>query len=126
MNEISKLQGASREERRKIQELNALLQAKDDVIKELRVRDSVLRKHQERAQKMKEERDSLSKELKQCRDENYELAMSYARQSEEKNVALMKNRDLQLEVGCCSLVGGGGGSGSMCGWSRERCVKVGP
>nr|XP_056716186.1 caspase recruitment domain-containing protein 9 [Euleptes europaea] len=98
MKEITKLQGAVHEERRDVQELSALLHAKDDLLKEMRVKDSVLRKHQERAHKMKEERDNLSKELKQCKDENYKLAMSYARQSEEKNVALMKNRDLQLEV----------------------------
>ncbi|XP_061459984.1 caspase recruitment domain-containing protein 9 isoform X2 [Rhineura floridana] len=100
MSEISKLQGAVREERWRVQEMNVLLHTKEGVIKELRVRDSVLRKYQERAQKVKEERDGLSKELKRCKDENYELAMSYARQSEEKNVALMKNRDLQLEIDC--------------------------
>ncbi|XP_028571223.1 caspase recruitment domain-containing protein 9 isoform X2 [Podarcis muralis] len=100
MSEISKLQNVVREERRKLQETGVLLRAKEDVIREMRVRDSVLRKHQERAHKMKEERDSLSRELKCCKDENYELAMRYARQSEEKNVALMKNRDLQLEIDC--------------------------
>ncbi|XP_054853266.1 caspase recruitment domain-containing protein 9 isoform X1 [Eublepharis macularius] len=100
MKEITKLQGTLREERQTVQELHVLLHTKDDLIKEMRVRDSVLRKHQERVHKMKEERDNLSKELKQCKDENYELAMSYAKQSEEKNVALMKNRDLQLEIDC--------------------------
>ncbi|KAH0615450.1 hypothetical protein JD844_004697 [Phrynosoma platyrhinos] len=80
MSEISKLQSANREERQKVQELNQLLHTKEDIIKEMRVRDNVLRKHQERAQRMKEERDNLSKELKRCKDENYELAMSYARQ----------------------------------------------
>ncbi|XP_044848101.1 caspase recruitment domain-containing protein 9 isoform X2 [Mauremys mutica] len=98
MNEITKLQSAVQEERRKAQELNMWLHAKEDALKEMRVRDSVLRKHQERAQKMKEERDSLAKELRKCKDENYDLAMSYAKQSEEKNAALMKNRDLQLEI----------------------------
>lgn len=98
MNEITKLQSAVQEERRKAQELNMWLHAKEDALKEMRVRDSVLRKHQERAQKMKEERDSLAKELRKCKDENYNLAMSYAKQSEEKNAALMKNRDLQLEI----------------------------
>ncbi|XP_074829914.1 caspase recruitment domain-containing protein 9 isoform X2 [Natator depressus] len=98
MNEIMKLQSAVQEERRKAQELNMWLHAKEDAIKEMRVRDSVLRKHQERAQKMKEERDNLAKELRKCKDENYDLAMSYAKQSEEKNTALMKNRDLQLEI----------------------------
>ncbi|KAM7144244.1 caspase recruitment domain-containing protein 9 isoform 2-T3 [Macrochelys suwanniensis] len=98
MNEIMKLQSAVQEERRKAQELNMWLHAKEDAIKEMRVRDSVLRKHQERAQKMKEERDNLAKELRKCKDENYNMAMSYAKQSEEKNTALMKNRDLQLEI----------------------------
>uniref|UniRef100_A0A8C6JMG6 Uncharacterized protein n=1 Tax=Melopsittacus undulatus TaxID=13146 RepID=A0A8C6JMG6_MELUD len=98
MNEIMKLQSTVQEERRKAQELSLWLHTKEDTIRELWVRDSLLRKHQERAQKMKEERDSLSKELRKCKDENYSLAMSYARQSEEKSAALMKNRDLMLEI----------------------------
>ncbi|XP_054076120.1 caspase recruitment domain-containing protein 9 isoform X1 [Rissa tridactyla] len=98
MNEIMKLQSTMQEERRKAQELTMWLHTKEDTIKEMWVRDSLLRKHQERAQKMKEERDSLSKELRKCKDENYNLAMSYAKQSEEKSAALMKNRDLILEI----------------------------
>ncbi|NXG33342.1 CARD9 protein, partial [Dromaius novaehollandiae] len=98
MNEITKLQSAVQEERRKAQELTKWLRAKEDTIREMWVRDSLLCKHQERAQKMKEERDSLSKELRKCKDENYSLAMSYAKQSEEKSAALMKNRDLLLEI----------------------------
>ncbi|KAM9217913.1 caspase recruitment domain-containing protein 9 [Leptosomus discolor] len=98
MNEIMKLQSTVQEERRKAQELTVWLQSKENTIRELWVRDSLLRKHQERAQKMKEERDSLSKELRKCKDENYNLAMSFAKQSEEKSAALMKNRDLILEI----------------------------
>ncbi|NWI61291.1 CARD9 protein, partial [Calyptomena viridis] len=98
MNEIMKLQSAVQEERRKAQELAVWLHTKEDTIREMWVRDSLLRKHQERAQRMKEERDSLSKELRKCKDENYNLAMSYAKQSEEKSAALMKNRDLILEI----------------------------
>ncbi|NXE92046.1 CARD9 protein, partial [Menura novaehollandiae] len=98
MNEIMKLQSAVQEERRKAQELTVWLHSKEDTIREMWVRDSLLRKHQERAQRMKEERDSLSKELKKCKDENYNLALSYAKQSEEKSAALMKNRDLILEI----------------------------
>ncbi|XP_075375401.1 caspase recruitment domain-containing protein 9 isoform X2 [Mycteria americana] len=98
MNEIMKLQSTVHEERRKAQELTVWLHTKEDTIREMWVRDSLLRKHQERAQKLKEERDSLSKELRKCKDENYNLAMSYAKQSEEKSTALMKNRDLILEI----------------------------
>ncbi|NXV67269.1 CARD9 protein, partial [Molothrus ater] len=98
MNEIMKLQSAVQEERRKAQELAGWLHSKEDTLREMWVRDSLLRKHQERAQRMKEERDSLSKELRKCKDENYSLALSYAKQSEEKSAALMKNRDLLLEI----------------------------
>ncbi|NXB71175.1 CARD9 protein, partial [Donacobius atricapilla] len=98
MNEIMKLQSAVQEERRKAQELRVWLHSKEDTLREMWVRDSLLRKHQERAQRMKEERDSLSKELRKCKDENYSLALSYAKQSEEKSAALMKNRDLLLEI----------------------------
>uniref|UniRef100_A0A8C3C055 Caspase recruitment domain family member 9 n=1 Tax=Cairina moschata TaxID=8855 RepID=A0A8C3C055_CAIMO len=98
MSEIMKLQRTVQEERQKAQELTVWLHTKENTIREMWVRDSLLRKHQERAQKMKEERDSLSKELRKCKDENYDLAMSYAKQSEEKSAALMKNRDLLLEI----------------------------
>ncbi|NXN90152.1 CARD9 protein, partial [Bombycilla garrulus] len=98
MNEIMKLQSAVQEERRKAQELAVWLHSKEDTLREMWVRDSLLRKHQERAQRMKEERDSLSKELRKCKDENYNLALSYAKQSEEKSAALMRNRDLLLEI----------------------------
>ncbi|NWU86704.1 CARD9 protein, partial [Onychorhynchus coronatus] len=98
MNEIMKLQSAVQEERRRAQELTVWLHSKEDTIREMWVRDSLLRKHQERAQRMKEERDSLSRELRKLKDENYNLALSYAKQSEEKSAALMKNRDLILEI----------------------------
>uniref|UniRef100_A0A671G2V8 Caspase recruitment domain family member 9 n=1 Tax=Rhinolophus ferrumequinum TaxID=59479 RepID=A0A671G2V8_RHIFE len=91
MSEVMKLQ-------KKVQDLTALLSSKDDFIKELRVKDSLLRKHQERVQRLKEECEVCSRELKRCKDENYDLAMRLARQSEEKGAALMRNRDLQLEV----------------------------
>ncbi|XP_020837553.1 caspase recruitment domain-containing protein 9 isoform X2 [Phascolarctos cinereus] len=91
MNEVMKLQ-------KKVHDLSVMLSAKDDFIKEMRVKDSMLRKHQERVQKMKDDCEAFSRELKRCKDENYDLAMLYARQSEEKNTALMRNRDLQLEI----------------------------
>ena len=106
MSEVLKLQ-------RKAQDLTQLLSSKDDLIKELRVKDSLLRKHQERVQRLKEELEAGSRELKRCKDENYELAMRLARQSEEKGAALMRTRDLQLEVpglpAAAEQRGGGGG-----------------
>ncbi|XP_004640442.1 caspase recruitment domain-containing protein 9 isoform X2 [Octodon degus] len=91
MSEVMKLQ-------KKVQDLTALLSSKDDFIKELRVKDSLLRKHQERVRRLKEECEAGALDLKRCKDENYELAMRLARLSEEKGTALMRNRDLQLEV----------------------------
>ncbi|XP_039714979.1 caspase recruitment domain-containing protein 9 [Pteropus medius] len=91
MSEVMKLQ-------KKVQDLTALLSSKDDFIKELRIKDSLLRKHQERVQRLKEECEACGRELKRYKDENYDLAMRLARQSEDRGAALMRNRDLQLEI----------------------------
>ncbi|XP_027622083.1 caspase recruitment domain-containing protein 9 [Tupaia chinensis] len=91
MAEVTKLQ-------KKVQDLTALLSSKDDFIKELRVKDSLLRKHQERVQRLREDCEAGARELRRCKDENYNLALRLARQSEEKGAVLMRNRDLQLEV----------------------------
>lgn len=91
---------------KKVQDLTALLSSKDDFIKELRVKDSLLRKHQERVQRLREECEACGRDLKRCKDENYDLALRLARQSEEKGAALMRNRDLQLEVPCVPGAGG--------------------
>ncbi|KAF3846716.1 hypothetical protein F7725_003794 [Dissostichus mawsoni] len=48
--------------------------------------------------KLREERNSYSDELLRVKDENYKLAMRYATLSEEKNMAVMRSRDLQLVV----------------------------
>ncbi|XP_058528823.1 caspase recruitment domain-containing protein 9 [Ochotona princeps] len=91
MTEVMKLQ-------KKVQELTALLGAQDALAQELRVKDGLLRKHQERVQRLKQECEASGRELKRCKDENFELAMRLARLSEEKGAALMRTRDLQLEV----------------------------
>ncbi|CAF91640.1 unnamed protein product, partial [Tetraodon nigroviridis] len=48
--------------------------------------------------KLREERNTYSDELLRVKDENYKLAMRYATLSEEKNMAVMRSRDLQLEI----------------------------
>lgn len=48
--------------------------------------------------KLREERNTYSDELLRVKEENYKLAMRYAALSEEKNMAVMRSRDLQLEV----------------------------
>lgn len=109
MSEVMKLQ-------KKVQDLTALLSSKDDFIKELRVKDSLLRKHQERVQRLREECEACGRDLKRCKDENYDLALRLARQSEEKGAALMRNRDLQLEVPCVPGAGGAARGGAR--WPR--------
>ncbi|XP_012663694.1 caspase recruitment domain-containing protein 9 isoform X2 [Otolemur garnettii] len=91
MTEVLKLQ-------KKVQDLTALLRSQDDLAEELRLKDGLLRQHQEHTQRLREEREAGSRELKRCKDENYDLAMRLARQSEEKGAAIMRNRDLQLEI----------------------------
>ncbi|XP_059869762.1 caspase recruitment domain-containing protein 9 isoform X1 [Delphinus delphis] len=91
MSEVMKLQ-------KKVQDLTARLGSKDDLVKELRVKDSLLRQHRERVQRLKEACEAGGRELQRCKDENYDLALRLARQSEERGAALMRNRDLQLEI----------------------------
>ncbi|MGH0160988.1 UNVERIFIED_CONTAM: hypothetical protein FKN15_040583 [Acipenser sinensis] len=105
MSEVTKLQKAVQEEKRRSQELSCSLAAHEDTIKQLQVKDSELRKQQERVRKMKEERNAFSNEAKKLKDENYGLLRELAKQSEEKNTVLMKNRDLQLEVQLVKALG---------------------
>nr|XP_033817733.1 caspase recruitment domain-containing protein 9 isoform X3 [Geotrypetes seraphini] len=98
MNEILKLQQIIEEEKSRSKELTMWLSAKEDTIKQLQMKDGELRMHQDRVQKMKEERDTFSEELNKQKDENYDLALKFAKQSEEKNTLLMRNRDFQLEI----------------------------
>lgn len=70
-----------------------------------------LLKVQERCQRLREEWDTNSVELLRLKDENYMMAMRYAQLCEEKNMAVLRSRDLQLVVwswgarglvvGCC-------------------------
>lgn len=48
--------------------------------------------------KLREDRNTYSDELLRVKDENYKLAMRYATLSDEKNMAVTRSRDLQLEV----------------------------
>ncbi|XP_047381497.1 caspase recruitment domain-containing protein 9 isoform X1 [Sciurus carolinensis] len=91
MTEVMKLQ-------KKVQDLSALLSSRDDFVKELQVKDGLLRTHQEQVQRLREQCEAGGRELKRCKEENYDLALRLARLSEEKGAALMRSRDLQLEV----------------------------
>lgn len=49
-------------------------------------------------QKLREERERLSEEVKQLRDHNYSLMSDVTSLGQEKSAALLANRDLQIEV----------------------------
>ncbi|NXW58416.1 CAR10 protein, partial [Eurystomus gularis] len=89
-------------------------QRKEHLLKEhqLQVKNQVLEQEQarleqqlqellkvkERCQRLREEWDSNSVELLRLKDENYMMAMRYAQLCEEKNMAVLRSRDLQLVV----------------------------
>ncbi|XP_072096089.1 caspase recruitment domain-containing protein 9 [Mobula birostris] len=98
MAEVQKQQQAVIQSNRRVQELTAELKNKEDHIRQMQVKLSELHKHQERFWKMREERNNYSEELRICKEENYKWAKDFAMQSEEKNQAMMRNRDLQLEI----------------------------
>ncbi|XP_060697606.1 caspase recruitment domain-containing protein 9 isoform X2 [Hemiscyllium ocellatum] len=98
MAEVQKQQQVALRCHKQLQELTTDLTQKDHHIKQLQVKLSELQKYQERFWKVREERNNYSEELKTCKEENYKWAKDFAIQSEEKNTALMRNRDLQLEI----------------------------
>ncbi|KAG7491962.1 hypothetical protein MATL_G00009490 [Megalops atlanticus] len=98
MNEVIKLQQQAKDkdvQRVAIMGKNRTL---EDEHKKLRLANQELLTFQERYNKMKEERNNYNDELIKVKDENYNLAMRYAQLSEEKNMAVMRSRDLQLEI----------------------------
>lgn len=105
MNEVIKLQQQMKAKDLQRCELLAKSRQLEDEKKQLTLTRVELLTFQERYYKMKEERDSYNDELVKVKDDNYNLAMRYAQLSEEKNMAVMRSRDLQLEVS--STHGGG-------------------
>lgn len=98
MNEIIKLQQQVKTKDVQRCELLAKSRQLEDERKHLKLNNIELLTFQERYNKMKEERNNYNDELIKVKDENYNLAMRYAQLSEEKNMAVMRSRDLQLEV----------------------------
>ncbi|XP_078716797.1 caspase recruitment domain-containing protein 11-like [Lampetra fluviatilis] len=64
----------------------------------LALQNRELQAYKDRFGRMKEERNGYNDELIKVKDENYTLAMKYAQLSEEKNMAVIRSRDLQLEI----------------------------
>lgn len=98
MNEVIKLQQQLKTKEVQKCELVANSRLLEDERKQLKLMNLELMTFQERYNKMKEERNNCNDELIKVKDENYNLAMRYAQLSEEKNMAVMRSRDLQLEV----------------------------
>lgn len=98
MNEVIKLQQQVKAKDLQRCELLAKSRQLEDEKKQLSLIRVELLTFQERYYKMKEERDSYNDELVKVKDDNYNLAMRYAQLSEEKNMAVMRSRDLQLEI----------------------------
>ncbi|KAJ8792709.1 hypothetical protein J1605_019529 [Eschrichtius robustus] len=98
MNEVIKLQQQMKAKDLQRCELLAKSRQLEDEKKQLTLTQVELLTFQDRYYKMKEERDSYNDELVKVKDDNYSLAMRYAQLSEEKNMAVMRSRDLQLEI----------------------------
>ncbi|XP_066496633.1 caspase recruitment domain-containing protein 11 [Tiliqua scincoides] len=98
MNEIIKLQQQIKTKDAQRCELLAKARQMEDERKHLKLNKIELLTFQERYNKMKEEKNNYSDELIKVKDENYNLAMRYAQLSEEKNMAVIRSRDLQLEI----------------------------
>ncbi|XP_071370575.1 caspase recruitment domain-containing protein 9-like, partial [Centroberyx affinis] len=98
MSEVSRLQRALQEERRRRQQACSVSKEQEAWSRQRQLRDRELRRLTERVQKVREERERLSEEVKQLRDHNYSLMADINTLSQEKNNALLANRDLQIEV----------------------------
>ncbi|KAK5914377.1 hypothetical protein CgunFtcFv8_008825 [Champsocephalus gunnari] len=98
MEEVMKLQQQSKVKTLQQVELSRKNCTLEDEQKKLRLTNQELQAVQLRNNKLREERNSYSDELLRVKDENYKLAMRYATLSEEKNMAVMRSRDLQLVV----------------------------
>ncbi|XP_041432488.1 caspase recruitment domain-containing protein 11 isoform X2 [Xenopus laevis] len=98
MNEVIKLQQQLKTKEIQKCELAAKSRQLDDEKKQLKLVSFELATFQERYNKMKEERNNCNDELIKVKDDNYNLALRYAQLSEEKNMAVMRSRDLQLEI----------------------------
>ncbi|XP_007525123.2 caspase recruitment domain-containing protein 11 [Erinaceus europaeus] len=98
MNEVVKLQQQMKAKDLQRCELLAKARQLEDEKKQLTLARVELLTFQERYYRMKEERAGHSEELAKVKDDNYTLALRYAQLSEEKNMAVMRSRDLQLEI----------------------------
>ncbi|NXO82935.1 CAR10 protein, partial [Sitta europaea] len=96
--EVKKVRAQRKEHLLKEHQLQVKNQALEQEQVRLEQQLKELLKVQERCQRLREEWDSNSVELLRLKDENYMMAMRYAQLCEEKNLAVLRSRDLQLLV----------------------------
>lgn len=118
--EVKKMKAQRKEHLLKEHQLQAKNQAMEQEQARLEQRLQELLKVQERCQRLREEWDSNSVELLRLKDENYMMAMRYAQLCEEKNMAVLRSRDLQLAVGGQEMTFNGVGDGSYSLRGAER------
>ena len=126
MMEVKKVRAQRKEHLLKEHQLQVKNQALEQEQARLEQQLQELLKVQERCQRLREEWDTNSVELLRLKDENYMMAMRYAQLCEEKNMAVLRSRDLQLVVwpwGARGLVAGGSG-GLMAERDARRCPCV--
>ncbi|NXT43725.1 CAR10 protein, partial [Pelecanoides urinatrix] len=98
MMEVKKVRAQRKEHLLKEHQLQVKNQALEQEQARLEQQLQELLKVQERCQRLREEWDANSVELLRLKDENYIMAMRYAQLCEEKNMAVLRSRDLQLVV----------------------------
>ncbi|NXH73159.1 CAR10 protein, partial [Hydrobates tethys] len=98
MMEVKKVRAQRKEHLLKEHQLQVKNQALEQEQARLEQQLQELLKVQERCQRLREEWDTNSVELLRLKDENYMMAMRYAQLCEEKNMAVLRSRDLQLVV----------------------------
>ncbi|XP_071407836.1 caspase recruitment domain-containing protein 10 [Pithys albifrons albifrons] len=98
MMEVKKVRAQRKEHLLKEHQLQVKNQALEQEQARLEQQLKELLKVQERCQRLREEWDSSNVELLRLKDENYMMAMRYAQLCEEKNMAVLRSRDLQLVV----------------------------
>lgn len=108
MMEVKKVRAQRKEHLLKEHQLQVKNQALEQEQARLEQQLQELLKVQERCQRLREEWDTNSVELLRLKDENYMMAMRYAQLCEEKNMAVLRSRDLQLVVRPRGARGAGG------------------
>ncbi|XP_078387719.1 caspase recruitment domain-containing protein 11-like [Cetorhinus maximus] len=97
MNEAVKLQQQLKAKDMETHKLHGKCEALQESHKQLSHHNEELRSCQERYGKLKEEFSLYHNELNKIKEDNYLLALRYAQLNEEKSVAVLRSRELQLE-----------------------------